>query len=126
MAAMPAEPHEDVGLVTVSHSSSTNKGLQAYDFTAGGWVCLESRDPGCFSVMFGSFLSTLLELHEKRVVCPTVHRVVLPNSTLSPPRYSQIYEVLPHPDMVLVPGKPHTGASVFTHNSLGMHSVNFD
>eukprot|EP00755_Sulcionema_specki_P009813 Sspe_Gene.44743::Locus_21981_Transcript_1_1_Confidence_1.000_Length_1634::g.44743::m.44743/K08770/UBC; ubiquitin C len=125
--AVPAEEHKDVGLITVSHQSSTGKGLQAYDWEEG-WVCLESRttahgQTNCLSVLFGSFMESLT----KGDVAVTPHRVVLPNNVRSlPPRISQIFEVLPHPDVPLPGLGSTTGKGLFTANSRGVSSINFE
>ncbi|KAJ9456330.1 Ubiquitin [Diplonema papillatum] len=126
-AAVPAEEHKDVGIVTVSSRGSTGQGLQAYDWHESQWVCLESRvmlhgQHNCFSVLFGSFLQSL----SKGVVHATPHRVVLPNNTTSlSPRYSSIFEVLPNPDTNL-PGLVTTGKKLFAANSVNVSSINFE
>lgn len=146
LAAVPCEAHGDVGMLTISMCSKSDKfsssddkeqqwsesgGLQVYDWSANQWVDAEApmRNKNRLIVLFGEHLQWMTrgEFHH------TPHRVVLsPQSRQS--RISQIFEILPHPESQVPVVARKSGEEIrsqlskdiFIQNSTGISSVNFE
>jgi len=115
--AVPCEEHTDVGLITLTMKSEGGvDGLQVFSWE-DGWVRAEPAMPpesGRCLLLFGEILE---HLSSSRFVA-TPHRVVIPKDA-TVPRYSQIFEILPHPCSIvpeLLP--PQSAAELHDGDSL--------
>ena len=130
--AVPAEEHQDVNIITVTHASSLGHGLQAYDWE-DGWVCMEGRRTNsgaqnCLGVLLGSCLEDLSR-GRRHTTAGTPHRVVLANNAAlqeAEPRHSLIFSVLADPDAELPLDTSEKGHQLYTRRRGGVSSINVE